>query len=178
MNLDAITCHSLLCFHSTFQKMGYYSSRMFTFIDFQTSLTSYLSALDFWHSLVGKIKFNQLDFFPILSWIFAGYTGSKNPVQTRKKIQFIKLEILINKECQKSSADRQKVRLVTLALINPQMRTCYCLLMRNKMSLTHNIWEIQESFTYLLKMEYVSKYNIFGLNMMVSLHAKKMVLFC
>ena len=32
-------------------------------------------------------------FFPSLNWIFAGYRGSKNPVQTRKKIQFIKLEI-------------------------------------------------------------------------------------
>jgi hypothetical protein len=29
-----------------------------------------------------------------MNWIFAGYTGSKNPVQTKKKkIQFIKLEI-------------------------------------------------------------------------------------
>ena len=42
-------------------------------------------------------------FFPSLNWIFAGYTGSKNPVQTRKKIQFIKLEILNSRM---SSADR------------------------------------------------------------------------
>ena len=55
-------------------------------------LTPYLSALDFWNSLVWN-------------WIFVGYTGSKNPVQTRKKIQFIKLEIS-NRKCQKSSADR------------------------------------------------------------------------
>ena len=54
---------------------------------------SYLSALDFWHSPVWNFKFDELDFFPSLNWIFAGYTGSKNPVQTGKKIQFIKLEI-------------------------------------------------------------------------------------
>jgi hypothetical protein len=28
-----------------------------------------------------------------LKWIFAGYKDSKNPVQTREKIQFIKLEM-------------------------------------------------------------------------------------
>jgi hypothetical protein len=28
-----------------------------------------------------------------MNWIFAGYTGNKNPVQTRKKFQFIKLEL-------------------------------------------------------------------------------------
>ena len=32
-------------------------------------------------------------FFPSLNWIFVGYTGSNNPVQTGKKYQFIKLEI-------------------------------------------------------------------------------------
>ena len=52
-----------------------------------------LSALDF------DIQFEILSlinwiFFLSLNWIFAGYTGSKNPVQTWKKIQFIKLEIL------------------------------------------------------------------------------------
>jgi hypothetical protein len=36
-------------------------------------------------------KFYELDFFPSLNWIFAGYKGSKNPVQTRKKIQLIKI---------------------------------------------------------------------------------------
>ena len=59
-----------------------------------TSQSSYLSALDFWHSPVWNFKFDELDFFPSLNWIFSGYTGSKNRVQTRKKIQFIKLEIL------------------------------------------------------------------------------------
>jgi hypothetical protein len=28
-----------------------------------------------------------------MNWIFAGFIGSKNPVQTRRKKQFIKLEI-------------------------------------------------------------------------------------
>ena len=55
--------------------------------------TFYLSALDFWRSPVWNFEFDELDFFPSLNWIFAGYTGSKNPVQTRKKIQFIKIEI-------------------------------------------------------------------------------------
>ena len=36
--------------------------------------------------LVWKIKFDELDFLSISTWIFAGYTGSKNQVQTRKKI--------------------------------------------------------------------------------------------
>ena len=40
---------------------------------------------------------------PCLNWIFAGYTGSKNPVQIRKKIQFI----FQSEELQKSSADRE-----------------------------------------------------------------------
>ena len=42
----------------------------------------YLSALDFWHSPVSSL----------LNWIFTGYTGSKNIVQTGKKIKFCKLE--------------------------------------------------------------------------------------
>ena len=62
-------------------------------------LTPYLSALDFWHSLVWNFKFDELDFCRLHS------SGSKNPVQTRKKIQFIKLEIS-NRKCQKFSADR------------------------------------------------------------------------
>ena len=40
-----------------------------------------------------NIKFDELDFFPSLNWIFAGYSGSKNPVQTGKNIQLIKLKI-------------------------------------------------------------------------------------
>ena len=42
--------------------------------------SSYLSALDFWHSLVWNVEFDELDFFSSLNWIFASYTGSKNPV--------------------------------------------------------------------------------------------------
>ena len=55
-------------------------------------LSPYLSALDFWHSPVLNIKFYGRYFFPSLNWIFADYTGSKNPVQTWKNIQFVKLE--------------------------------------------------------------------------------------
>ena len=55
--------------------------------------TSYLSALDFCNSPVWNIEFDELDFFPSSNWIFVGYTGSKKPVQTGKKYQFIKLEI-------------------------------------------------------------------------------------
>ena len=40
-------------------------------------------------------------FFPSLNWIFADYTGSKNPVQTGKKIP-----VHQTGESQKSSADR------------------------------------------------------------------------
>ena len=39
-------------------------------------------------------------FFPSLDWIFAGYTGSKNPVQIGKKSSSSNLKF------QKSSADR------------------------------------------------------------------------
>ena len=55
--------------------------------------TSYLSALDFWHSPVWNFKFDELDFFPILNWMFTACVTCKNPVQTRKRIQFIKLKI-------------------------------------------------------------------------------------
>ena len=41
-----------------------------------------------------RINFDQLEFFPNLNWIFAGYIGSKNPVLSRTKFQFIKPEIL------------------------------------------------------------------------------------
>ena len=37
-------------------------------------------------SILWNIKFDELDFFPIL--IFAGYKGSKNPVQTGEKNPF------------------------------------------------------------------------------------------
>ena len=55
-------------------------------------LTSYLSALDFYISLVWSFKF-AVDFFPILNWIFADYTGGKIRVEIEKKNKFIKLEI-------------------------------------------------------------------------------------
>ena len=41
--------------------------------------------------LVLKIEFDKLDFLSSLNWIFEGYTGSKNPVQTRPKIKLVKL---------------------------------------------------------------------------------------
>ena len=44
------------------------------------------------------------------SWIFAGYTGSKNPVRNRLKIQFIELDFT-NLIFQKSSTDGQGKRL-------------------------------------------------------------------
>ena len=56
-------------------------------------LSPYLSKLAFSNSPVWNFQFDELDFFPSLKWIFVGYTGSKNPVQTGKKYQFIKLEI-------------------------------------------------------------------------------------
>ena len=40
---------------------------------------------DFWQFLVWNIEFDELDFFSSLYWTFTGYTGIKNPVQTRKK---------------------------------------------------------------------------------------------
>ena len=35
----------------------------------------------------------EFEISSLMNWIFAGYTGSKNPVQTRTKIQFIILEL-------------------------------------------------------------------------------------
>ena len=48
-------------------------------------LTPYLSALDFWHSIVWNFEFDELDFFPSLNCIFIACVACKNPVQTRKK---------------------------------------------------------------------------------------------
>ena len=45
------------------------------------------------HLIFDILEFDELSFFPYLNWIFAGYAGSKNPVKSREKIQFIKLEI-------------------------------------------------------------------------------------
>ena len=54
---------------------------------------------------VWKIKFDELDFLSISNSNFAGYTGSKNLVQTRQKFQFIKLDFSIS-IFQNPSADR------------------------------------------------------------------------
>ena len=62
------------------------------YTNWSVTLSSDLSALDFWHSLVWNFEFDELDFFPSLNWIFTACVVYKNPVQTRKKIQFIKLE--------------------------------------------------------------------------------------
>ena len=43
-------------------------------------------------SIYLRLIFNFF-FFSLMNWIFAGYSGSKNPIQTSKKIHFIKLEI-------------------------------------------------------------------------------------
>ena len=45
----------------------------------------YLSAFDFWHSPVWNFKFDELDFFPSLNWIFTACLACMNLVQTRKK---------------------------------------------------------------------------------------------
>ena len=49
-------------------------------------LSSYLSALDFWHSLAWNFEFDELDFFYTLNWIFAAWVACKNSVQTRNLI--------------------------------------------------------------------------------------------
>ena len=64
----------------------------------------YLSAQGFWN-----IEFDELDFLSISNSNFAGYTGSKNLVQTRQKFQFIKLDFS-NLIFQDPSADRYRVR--------------------------------------------------------------------
>jgi hypothetical protein len=54
---------------------------------------------------VRKIKLDELDFLSTSNLNFAGYTGSKNQVQTRQKIKFIQLDFS-NSIFQKSSADQ------------------------------------------------------------------------
>ena len=51
---------------------------------------AYPSVLDFLKNQVWKIKIGFLTL--ILKLIFAGYTGSKNPVRNRLKIQFVELD--------------------------------------------------------------------------------------
>ena len=60
---------------------------------------------------VWKIEFDELDFLSISNSNFAGYTGSKNLVQTRQKFQFIKLNFS-NSIFQNPSADRYRNRLI------------------------------------------------------------------
>ena len=55
------------------------------------------------------IEFDELDFLSISNSNFAGYTGSKNLVQTRQKFQFVKLDFS-NSIFQNLSADRYRVR--------------------------------------------------------------------
>ena len=63
-----------------------------------------LSAHDFWHSLVWNIEFDNVDFFPSLNWFLeATYTGSKNPVQIRKKKISSTNSKFQTRECQNSS---------------------------------------------------------------------------
>ena len=58
---------------------------------------------------VWKIEFDELDFLSISNSNFAGYTGSKNLVQTRQKFQFIKVDFS-NSIFQNPSADRYRDR--------------------------------------------------------------------
>ena len=60
---------------------------------------------------VWKIEFDELDFLSISNSNLAGYTGSKNLVQTSQKFQFIKLDFS-NSIFQNPSADRYRVRFV------------------------------------------------------------------
>ena len=64
----------------------------------QSALTApYLSALDFCNSSVSNIEFDELN--------FTGHSRQKNPVETGKIIQFIKLDIS-NGKIAKTIADR------------------------------------------------------------------------
>mgnify|MGYP007015437578 CR=1 FL=1 len=58
-----------------------------------------------------NIEFDELDFLSISNSNFAGYTGSKNLVQTRQKFQLIKLDFT-NSIFQNPSADRYRVWLL------------------------------------------------------------------
>ena len=56
-------------------------------------LTPYLSALDFCNTPVWSNKFDKLDFFHSLNWIFLPTVACKIQVWNRLKIKFIKLVI-------------------------------------------------------------------------------------
>ena len=61
------------------------------------------------------IEFDELDFFPSLYWIFAGYTGSKNPVHLTRyfKLDNVKNQVQI---------DRRMGNLICWKLYNRQIR--------------------------------------------------------
>ena len=74
-----------------------------------SNLTPYPSILDFWKIKLEKSSSSNCIFSQqksISKLIFAGYTGSKNQVRNRQKIQFVELDFskLI---FQKSSTDQQ-----------------------------------------------------------------------
>ena len=65
--------------------------------------------------------FHQLDFTlqkSILKLIFAGYTGSRNPVQNRLKIQFVELDFS-KMIFQISSTDQQRVSMLLQKIFHP-----------------------------------------------------------
>ena len=63
------------------------------FLNIISSLSSYLSALDFCNFPGWNIKFDQLNFFPSLIWNFLLAVICKIQVWNRLKIQLIKLDI-------------------------------------------------------------------------------------
>ena len=71
---------------------------------------------------VWKIEFDELGFLSISNLTFAGYTGSKNLVQTRQKFQFIKLDFSIS-IFQNPSADRYRDRVISRFDFNPRWCT-------------------------------------------------------
>ena len=73
------------------------------------TLTPYSFTLDFW-----KIEFDELDFLSFLNLIFAACAACKNWVQTRKKIQFIKLNNCKNK----AQIDRGRYRNVQIGCVD------------------------------------------------------------
>jgi hypothetical protein len=60
---------------------------------FNSTLSPYLSALDFFNSPVWNIQFDELNFLSTSNLNCTGYSRQKNPVQIREKILFIKLNI-------------------------------------------------------------------------------------
>ena len=73
---------------------------------------------------VWKIEFDELDFLYISNSNFAGYTGSKNLVQTRQKFQFFKLDFS-NSIFQNPSADRYRDGTITSQIVLCNIDTQY-----------------------------------------------------